>query len=93
MTTLTPTANHSSTQTKFFTIAQIPDAVKIQLRAWERETMHELAPGLVAVSRSADDSDAEILDDLIRWLGTTGATVAGPFATLQLAAASQPLAA
>jgi hypothetical protein len=59
----------------------------------EPETMHELAPGLVAVSRSAADSDAEFLDDLIRWLGTTGATVAGPFATLQLAAASQRLAA
>ena len=93
MNTLTPTASHVSPQTKFFTVAQLPDAARIQLAAWEGETMYQIAPGVLVVSRSGNDSDPEILDDLVRWLGTTGATVAGPFPTLQLAAASQRLAA
>ena len=93
MTTLTPTASTASNQTKFFRVAQLPDPTRLQLAAWEGETMRQIAPGIVILSRSATDPDAEILDDLIRWLGGTGATVAGPFATLQLAAASQRLAA
>ena len=88
MTTLTTTASNASTPTKFFTVAQLPEPVGLQLAVWERDTMHHLAPGVVAVSRPHDDPDAEILEDLTNWLGTTGATVAGPFTTLQLAAAS-----
>jgi len=93
MTTLTPTASNASNQTKFFTVAQLPDPARIQLAAWEAQSMQQIAPGVVILSRSATDSDAEILDDLVRWLGTTGATVAGPFPSLLLAAASQRLAA
>lgn len=93
MTTLTQTASSASNQTKFFTVAHLPEPVRIQLAAWEGDTMQQLAPGIVILSRPGTDSDTEILDDLIRWLGTTGATVAGPFANSLLAAASQRLAA
>ena len=85
MTTLTTTATQAPTPTKFFTIAHLSDAVRAQLATWEPE-LHDILPGIVALPRLAADPDLEVIDDLVRWLGTTGATVAGPFPTFASAA-------
>src|ERR1039458_4527218 len=48
--------------------------------------MRDILPGIVAAPRLAADPDVEIMDNLVRWLGSTGAIVAGPFAPFASAA-------